>query len=493
MLSVNDRQPLFEVFEPRLFLCNGPAAGAGIVASIMGVIESLGGVMSGMPGGSPHKRVPFDMRHVTTDMFRDYGNTFADANPVELKAARSVSVRGTVGYAGDVDVFVLSAPAAGVVSLTVDADGWGNKLLAQATVYDDAGKELASVGQAKKGKDVHVSFNVAAGKSYYVKMASQNGALGKYDMDVFFVRGPANHAPVAQSDAYTMDENGTLAPSTSLLDIATDADGDALEAVLVSGPSHCELVLNADGMFTYKAATDFTGTDSFTYKVNDGQADSNVATITIIVNPVNQPPVAQDDGYSVDQDNVLTASVTALNASAAAAGMPAAPVGVLNNDTDPNGDPLTAALVGGPDNGTLAFNADGTFTYAPNAGWSGTDSFTYKANDGQADSNVATVMITVQAAAPTPVAHDDFYTVAANGILNVSGKGVLDNDTNPTGDMLFVMLTGDGVQHGHLYLDGVGSFMYIPNSGFTGIDTFTYVASGMNGMSDPATVTISVV
>jgi VCBS repeat-containing protein len=483
---------MFEVFEPRLFLCNGPAAGAGMAASVMGVIESLGGVMSGMPGGFHHKRAPIDMRHVTTDKFRDYGNTVADANPVELKAARSVSVRGTIGYAGDVDMFVVSAPQAGVVNLTIDADGWGNKLLAQTTVYDDAGKVLASVAQAKKGKDVHVGFNVAAGKTYYVEMASKNGALGRYDMDLFFVRGPANHAPVAQSDAYTMDENGTLAPSTSLLAIATDADGDALEALLVSAPSYGTLVLNADGMFTYKPATDFTGTDSFTYKVNDGQADSNVATITIIVNPANQAPVAQDDGYSVDQDNVLTASVTALNACAIAAGTPTAPVGVLNNDTDPNGDPLTSVLVGGPANGTLAFNADGTFTYTPNAGWSGTDSFTYRASDGQADSNVATVMITVQPAAPTPVARDDFYTVIANGTLNVSGKGVLANDANPTGDMLFVMLTGD-VQHGLLYLDAVGSFMYIPNSGFTGIDTFTYVASGMNGMSDPATVTINVV
>jgi VCBS repeat-containing protein len=492
MLSANDRQPMFEVFEPRLFLCNGPAAGAGMAASVMGVIESLGGVMSGMPGGFHHKRAPIDMRHVTTDKFRDYGNTVADANPVELKAARSVSVRGTIGYAGDVDMFVVSAPQAGVVNLTIDADGWGNKLLAQTTVYDDAGKVLASVAQAKKGKDVHVGFNVAAGKTYYVEMASKNGALGRYDMDLFFVRGPANHAPVAQSDAYTMDENGTLAPSTSLLAIATDADGDALEALLVSAPSYGTLVLNADGMFTYKPATDFTGTDSFTYKVNDGQADSNVATIMITVNPVNQAPVAQDDGYSVDQDNVLTASVTALNACAIAAGTPTAPVGVLNNDTDPNGDPLTSVLVGGPANGTLAFNADGTFTYTPNAGWSGTDSFTYRASDGQADSNVATVMITVQPAAPTPVARDDFYTVIANGTLNVSGKGVLANDANPTGDMLFVMLTGD-VQHGLLYLDAVGSFMYIPNSGFTGIDTFTYVASGMNGMSDPATVTINVV
>ncbi|MEQ1846198.1 MAG: Ig-like domain-containing protein, partial [Nitrospira sp.] len=70
---------------------------------------------------------------------------------------------------------------------------------------------------------------------------------------------------------------------------------------------------------------------------------------------------------------------------------------VLTNDRDPNGNPLTAALVTGPTKGTLTFNANGTFTYRPNAGFIGTDSFTYRASDGTATSNLATVTITVTA------------------------------------------------------------------------------------------------
>jgi VCBS repeat-containing protein len=556
--------------EPRLLLCSGPAPAPGLAGAVREVIENAGGLLRNGPGGSWRPQPSSDIRHAITDVFRDYGNTFATANPVGLKPAGTVSVKGTIGYVGDVDMFVIAAPQTGEVNLRFGSSGLCRMFLGQVTVYDRGGKVLAGGTQAARGNAVAIHFSTVSGGTYYVKVAGKSGGLDKYVLGFSFVPTPLNHAPVAQndayavdedamltasmgvlandadadgdelaaalvtgpshgslalnpdgtftytpaadfngtdtftykandgqadsnpatvtltvrpvndaplaqSDAYTMDENGTLAPSTSLLAIATDADGDALDALLVSGPSHGILVLNVDGMFTYQPAADFTGTDSFAYKVNDGQADSNVATITITVNPLNQPPVAQDDGYSVDQDNVL-----------------ADPVGVLHNDTDPNGDPLTAVLVDGPANGDLALNPDGTFTYAPNAGWSGTDTFTYKANDGQADSNVATVTLTVRPVVQLPVANDDSYTVNVNGTLNVSGKGILANDTNPTGDTLFANLT-DGVKHGNLYLNGTGSFMYIPTFGFTGTDTFTYVASGTNGMSNTATVTISVV
>ena len=119
--------------------------------------------------------------------------------------------------------------------------------------------------------------------------------------------------------------------------------------------------------------------DSFTYKANDGSADSNVATVSLTVTAVNDAPVAAGDAYAADEDSPLTV---------------AAP-GVLGNDTDVDGDTLSAVLVSGPAHGTLTFNGDGSFTYTPDANYNGPDSFTYKANDGSADSNVATVVLTV--------------------------------------------------------------------------------------------------
>jgi hypothetical protein len=164
-----------------------------------------------------------------------------------------------------------------------------------------------------------------------------------------------------------------------------DVDGDRLTAALVSGPAHGTLAFQSNGAFRYTPNAGFFGTDTFTYKANDGQLDSNVATVTLTVNrTTNQAPVAVNDSYSVNQGTALTV---------------AAP-GVLGNDTDADGDPLTAKLVSGPSHGSLTLNADGSFAYTPAGSYSGPDSFTYKANDGQADSNVATVSLTVQATAP---------------------------------------------------------------------------------------------
>jgi hypothetical protein len=131
----------------------------------------------------------------------------------------------------------------------------------------------------------------------------------------------------------------------------------------------------------YTPDEDFHGDDSFTFMVNDGLADSDPATITINVLSVNDAPVAVADTYETDEDTLL--DVTA--------------PGVLENDTDADGDSLTAVLVTGVSNGSLTLNADGSFSYTPNAEFIGTDSFTYKANDGEVDSTLpTTVTITVQ-------------------------------------------------------------------------------------------------
>src|SRR5439155_554494 len=140
----------------------------------------------------------------------------------------------------------------------------------------------------------------------------------------------------------------------------SDVDGDALTAVLVSGPAHGTLTLNANGSFTYSPAANYNGSDRFTYKANDGQALSNLATVSLTVTPVNDAPVASNDAYTTPETPPL----------------PAAPPGVLGNDPDVDGDALPAALVSGPAHGTLTLNANGSFTYSPAANYNGSDSFT---------------------------------------------------------------------------------------------------------------------
>ena len=246
-------------------------------------------------------------------------------------------------------------------------------------------------------------------------------------------------------------------------------------ATLVATTTHGALTLSADGSFTYTPAANFNGTDSFTYKANDGTADSNVATVRITVNAVNDAPSAVDDAYAATEDQPLTV---------------AAP-GVLANDTDVEGGTLSAVLVTGPANGTIALNADGSFTYTPNANFNGSDSFTYKANDGSADSSAATVTITVAAVNDAPVATADNYSTNEDGVLGIAAPGVLSNDTDVEHSALTAVL-GSGPAHGTLTLNADGSFLYTPNANFNGTDSFTYTASDGSAASDPATVTITV-
>src|SRR5439155_529527 len=163
---------------------------------------------------------------------------------------------------------------------------------------------------------------------------------------------PVNDAPVAVNSSHNTNEDSALTVGApGVLAGASDVDGDALSAILVSGPSHGTLTLNPNGGFSYAPASNFHGSDSFTFKANDGSADSNVATVTINVASVNDAPAAIDSTQSATEDTVLTI---------------AAP-GVLAGASDVDGDMLSAVLVSGPSHGTLSLNANGGFSYAPAA------------------------------------------------------------------------------------------------------------------------------
>ena len=198
------------------------------------------------------------------------------------------------------------------------------------------------------------------------------------------------------------DERGHAADRGAPGVLANDADpdGDALTAVLATGPANGSVTLNADGSFAYIPMGGFSGTDSFTYRANDGALDSNVATVTITVNAVNHPPVAVDGSVTTNED---TAAAVTLSAS------------------DPDGDPLTYSVLTGPSHGTLSGTAP-DLTYTPAANYNGPDAFTFTANDGTVDSNVATVSITVVAVPDykvspfvPPIANKPYVNLAVAG------------------------------------------------------------------------------
>src|SRR5207249_3474038 len=183
-----------------------------------------------------------------------------------------------------------------------------------------------------------------------------------------------------------------------------DVDGDPLTAIVVSNPTHGSLTLNSRSEERRVGTENNNGRASYTYKANDGQADSPTnATVSITVTPVNVPPGTP--GAADGDDTCLTSEDVTL---------PVLAPGVLANDGDVDGDPLTAIVVSNPTHGSLTLNSDGSFTYIPALNYNGPDSFTYKANDGQADSAPATVNITVTPVNDPPgtsgaVVADDSY------------------------------------------------------------------------------------
>ena len=295
---------------------------------------------------------------------------------------------------------------------------------------------------------------------------------------------PNNAPPLAVNDAYSVNEGGTLTvpKATGVID-SNDTDtnvGDTLVAAVVTNVVNGTLTLNADGSFSYVHNGSETTSDSFTYKVNDGTEDSNVATVTITINPVNDAPVAVADAYTVLEGGSLNVAKAQ---------------GVLDaNDTDAEGDTLSAVLVTNVVNGTLTLNADGSFTYTHNGSETTQDTFTYHANDGAADSADVTVTITVTPVNDPPVVTDDGYGVNEGATLVVAkAQGVLDsNDTDAEGDALSAIRVS-GPFHGTLTLNADGSFTYVHNGDNAASDTFTYKANdGTDDSVTTATVTITV-
>jgi uncharacterized repeat protein (TIGR01451 family) len=316
-----------------------------------------------------------------------------------------------------------------------------------------------------------------------IRSAENDASPADNDAELTTTVSVANGAPVANNDAYQTNEDTPLTVNApGVLTNDTDPNGDSLTVASprpASETSNGSLTLNADGSFTYTPDANFHGADSFTYKATDGSLDSNVATVTITITPVNDAPTAADDEYQTDEDTEL---------------QEIAP-GVLGNDADIDGDTLTAVLVDDASDGTLALDADGSFTYDPDPDFNGTDTFTYKADDGDLLSNLATVTITVGGENDAPVADPKSVTTDEDTPKTITLSG-----SDVDGDSLTFEILG-GPSDGSLgSIDtpscSAGSctadVLYSPDPDFNGGDSFTYRVDDGIVSSTAATVTITV-
>jgi VCBS repeat-containing protein len=390
---------------------------------------------------------------------------------VNLTNTPPVVANPTPGNVIENNALTINAP--GVLSGATDADG------DPLTAVLMTGPSHGTVMLHPDGSFVYTPTANYTGIDSFTFVASDGAAASNVGTAVLDV---ADLPPTANDVSYTVDVGGTLTvPAPGVLAGASDANGNPLQALVVSGPAHGSLSLHSDGSFVYTAEENFVGIDIFSYAVFDGTDLSNVATVTIAPSepmpppPVSEvPPVAGDDAYSGTSDTPLVI---------------AAP-GVLANDTGTSGDKLTAVVMSQPSDGTLALNSDGSFTYTPDVNFAGTDSFTYVASDGAADSNVATVTLKVTDTPPV-AANDGPYHAIENNPLWVPLPGVLANDTHTAGSTLTAQLIAQA-NHGTVTLNPNGSFIYAPDSSFTGSDTFTYQAFDGIDKSNVATVSLVV-
>jgi hypothetical protein len=384
-----------------------------------------------------------------------------------------------------------------------------------------------------------------------------NGSNSSADATVSITVYSTNNTPPV---ANTLNISTNVNTAVGITLTGSDANNDPLTFSVVSNPSHGNLSGTPPNL-TYIPNVNYTGSDSFTYKANDGLVDSSSATVSINIAGSNSPPVVTAQNIETNEDTsvsfVLNANdpegsaltytftspptegtlsgtapnmtyipnpnyngidrfsyfardeqsnrsitvtvtitihpmndaPTRINQSLTTGINVPLPITLTANDID--GDPLTFEIINNPQHGALG-GATPNLVYTPNTNFSGTDIFSFRAYDGQAYSQTANVIITVSGESDTPLAQADTYFVDRDSILNVAVvNGVLSNDISPQGVPLQAVLEDD-VSHGTLAINSNGSFTYTPDNGFSGEDSFTYYAIAGVEVSNTVTVKLFV-
>jgi VCBS repeat-containing protein len=278
-----------------------------------------------------------------------------------------------------------------------------------------------------------------------------------------------NNPPIARDMFGAIDEDHAL---SGVLD-GSDPDGDPLAYSVVANPEHGTVTVNADGSYSYQPDANYFGPDSFAYQVTDPYGETSSALVSIQVNPVNDAPVANDGTYQTQQNQPLNGQL-------------------FGYDVD--GDPLHFSVSANPAHGTITINPDGSFTYTPEPGFSGTDSFQFLLSDGQGGFDIGQGVIVVETGPSPitgpPVATDQTFTA-------VQGTTLTDQlvATDPDGDPLtYSLLTSPAF--GTVSLNPDGSFSYSTTNNLLdenyGTVTFQYLVEDGQGGQDIGTVTITV-
>lgn len=435
-----------------------------------------------------------------------------------------------------------------------------DSLLSNDTDVDDTELTLSSVQNPVNG-----SISIDGENVVFTPDSNFNGtAYFDYTMTdgefsdsttVTVTVNPVNDAPTANSDNVSVDED----TSKTITLTGNDVDGDSLTFAVVDNPSNGYLGSVIGNEVEYTPNENYEGSDSFTFKTNDGLLDSNTATISITINEYNDPPVLDSIGNkstdelteltftvnATDPDSVVTyylsgepagavidsnsglfsftpaesqgpqvftfdvnvtdgnstdsetinVTVNEVNVSPAANDKDAfvdedqsVEVTLEGNDVDIPAQSLSYIKVTDPSNGVVTFNSN-IATYSPNGDFFGSDSFTYKVNDGVSDSNVATVNVTVSAVNDAPVANPDTASVDEDDTLTVLKSTLISNDTD-VDDTSLTLISVANPSNGTVFIDG-DNVIFNPYENYNGQASFDYSVSD-GSLDDTTSVTVTV-
>ena len=413
-----------------------------------------------LPGGEAYDRFGTEAKIFDTTLFtsRDSDTEFGTNSGAVYTFELDLEEPNTPPVAEDDFVVMLDELFVDIDVLTNDSDADGDVLT--ISEYTEA-----THGSLEQDGD---NFIYTPDADYYGEDSFTYTVTDGVDFDtatVFItVEEPPNTPPLAVDDFVEVEEGVLI--EIDVLANDSDADGDPLAITEYTEVSNG--VLEFDGeRFEYTADLGFAGLDTFTYTITDGiDFDSATVNITVTERP-NLAPTAVDDEF-----DVLENSVTEL--------FP------LENDTDPDGDPLiiTTAIDGAF--GTVEFT-ESSVTYTPNPDFVGTDLFVYSISDGRGGADTALVTVNVLVDNAAPIALDDVAATEEETPVDIA---VLENDRDPDGDPISIIEVGAAL-HGTV-VNNSSHLTYTPDPGFFGEDSFDYTITDPSGAESTARVSVLV-
>ena len=421
----------------------------------------------------------------TIDYTHDGSETVADSFTYTIDdlagaTSNTVTVSLTVTPVND-------APVAVADSFTVNEGSTTNLALATNDSDADDGLDLASITIVSGPANGSIVVN-ANGTVDYTHDGSETLADSfTYTIDdlagatsntvtVSLIVTAVNDAPIAVADSFTVNEGSTTNLNLATNDSDTDDGLDLASITIVSGPTNGSIAVNADGTVDYTHDGSETVADSFTYTIDDlAGATSNTVTVNVTVTSVNDAPVAVADSFTVNED-----STTNLN------------LATNDSDADDGLDLTSIAIVGGPSNGSIVVNADGTVDYTHDGSETVADSFIYTIDDlSGVTSNTVTVNLTVTPVNDAPVAVADSFTVNEGSTTNLN-LATNDSDADDGLDLTSITIVS-GPTNGSIVVNADGTVDYTHDGSETVADSFTYTIDDLAGAtSNTVTVNLTV-